>query len=140
MESVTLSRTFEAPPRKIRESMNEIGPFTRAAGFDEVTVEEELLEVANQVGIATIELTLRVLDDPDSDLAYEQEEGIFEEMTTVYKVSETETGSEVTATTEFAIDIAIVGDVLDSTVIKRQRRKELSAQLDWLEEQVADEV
>lgn len=97
-----------------------------------------MIEVANQVGIATIELTLRLLENPDSDFAYEQAEGIFEEMATVYEVSETADGSEVTATTEFALDVAIVGDVLDSTVIKRQRRKELSAQSDWLEKQMAE--
>lgn len=140
MNSVTLTRAFETTPDEVREAMNDIGPFTEAAGFDEVTVNGQRLEVANKVGPTTIELTLRLLEDSESDLAYEQEDGIFEEMTTVYKVSETETGSEVTATTEFALDVALIGDVLDSTVIKRQRRKELSAQFDWLEGQVADKA
>jgi hypothetical protein len=138
MESVTLSRTFEAPPDAVREAMIDVGPFMKAAGFDEVTVGGKRLEVANQVGITTIELTLRLLENSDSDLAYKQQAGLFEEMRTEYEVSETEGGSEVTATTTFALDVAVVGDFLDSTVIKRQRRKELSAQFDWLEEQVAD--
>ncbi|SDY75892.1 hypothetical protein SAMN05216564_10994 [Halopenitus persicus] len=67
-----------------------------------------------------------------------QQEGIFEAMTTSYTVTAADGGSEVTATTEFALDVAIVGDVLDATVIKRQRRRELEAQFDWLEAQTAE--
>nr|WP_256335738.1 hypothetical protein [Halopenitus persicus] len=59
-------------------------------------------------------------------------------MTTSYTVTAADGGSEVTATTEFALDVAIVGDVLDATVIKRQRRRELEAQFDWLEAQTAE--
>jgi len=57
-------------------------------------------------------------------------------MRTAYTVTSDPNGSEVVATTEFALDVAIIGDVLDSTVIKRQRRTELTAQFDWLEEMV----
>ncbi|WP_251133223.1 hypothetical protein [Halorubrum sp. 2020YC2] len=39
----------------------------------------------------------------------------------------------MTATTAFALDVAVIGDFLDATVIERQRRAELSAQFDWLE-------
>lgn len=138
MESVTLSRTIEASPDAVREAMSNIGPFMEAAGFDDVTVDGETIEVANRVGVATIELTLQLVDEPGSELAYEQREGIFREMTTVYNVSETPAGSEVIATTEFALDVAVIGDILDSTVIKRQRRKEPSAQFDWLEERVVE--
>ncbi|WP_144926927.1 SRPBCC family protein [Halorubrum salsamenti] len=133
MNSVTLSRTIDAPPAVVRESMNELEQFMRASGFDEVLVDGETVCVANEVGIATIELTLELVDRPEADLAYEQREGIFEEMRTAYTVTPAPNGSEVVATTEFALDVAIVGDVLDSTVIKRQRRRELSAQFDWLE-------
>lgn len=136
MNSVTLSRTIDAPPTVVRESMNELEQFMRPSGFDEVHVDGETVRVANEVGIATIELTLTLVDRPDADLAYEQREGIFEEMRTAYTVTPVPNGSEVVATTEFALDIAIVGDVLDSTVIKRQRRQELAAQFDWLEEVV----
>jgi len=38
------------------------------------------------MGIATIELTLELVDRPDADLAYEQRKGIFEEMRTAYTV------------------------------------------------------
>jgi hypothetical protein len=138
MDSVTISRRFETTPDTIRDAMNDIGQFTKAAGFDDVTVDGTRIDVANQVGVTTIELTLRLLENYSSDLAYEQQKGIFEEMTTEYEVSETEDGSKVTATTVFALDVALVGDVLDSTIIKRQRQKELTAQFDWLEQQVVD--
>lgn len=133
MNSVTLSRTIDAPPTVVRESMHRLDRFMRASGFDEVLVDGETVRVANEVGIATIELTLELVDRPDADLAYEQRDGVFEEMRTAYAITPTPDGSEVVATTEFALDVALVGDVLDSTVIQRQRRKELTAQFDWLE-------
>jgi hypothetical protein len=136
MDSVTLSRTIDASPTVVRESMNRLDQFMRASGFDEVHVDGETVRVANEMGIATIELTLELVDRPDADLAYEQRKGIFEEMRTAYTVTSDPNGSEVVATTEFALDVAIIGDVLDSTVIKRQRRTELTAQFDWLEEMV----
>jgi len=37
-------------------------------------------------------------------------------MQTVYTVTEVDGGSEVTATTEFALDVALVGEILDATV------------------------
>jgi carbon monoxide dehydrogenase subunit G len=133
MNSVTLSRRIDAPPAAVRDSMNRIDPFMRASGFDDVTVDGETVRVANDVGIATVELTLELVDRPEADLAYEQRDGIFEEMRTTYAVTPVPDGSEVEATTEFALDVAIVGDVLDATVIERQRRAELTAQFDWLE-------
>ncbi|WP_050032684.1 hypothetical protein [Halorubrum halophilum] len=136
MDSVTLSRTIDASPIVVRESMSRLDQFMRASGFDAVFVDGEIIRVANEVGIATIELTLELVDRPDADLAYEQRDGIFEEMRTAYTITPTPNGSEVIATTEFALDVAIIGDVLDSTVIKRQRRKELTSQFDWLEEAV----
>lgn len=113
--------------------MEDVGPFMKAAGFDEVNVDGDTLRVATQVGIATIELTLVRIDDPERGLVYEQADGIFEEMRTNYTIPPNSGGCEVTATTEFGLDVAIVGDVVDSTIIKRQRHTELTAQLDWLE-------
>lgn len=133
MNSVTLSRTVDAPPGAVRESIHRIDQFMRASGFDEVTVDGETVRVANEVGIATIELTLELVDRPDAALAYEQRDGIFDAMRTAYVVTPAPGGSEVEATTEFALDVAIVGTLLDSTIIERQRRRELAAQLDWLE-------
>jgi hypothetical protein len=138
MKSITVSRTFDASPEPVREAMTDLEPFMAAAGFDEVSVDGERIAVANSVGIATIELTLELTDHPEADLAYEQREGIFEAMQTTYTVTETATGSEVTAATEFALDVAVIGEILDATVIKRQRRKELSAQFDWLDDRLSD--
>jgi hypothetical protein len=99
-----------------------------------VSVENDIIHVANGVGITTIELTLELVADPDAALAYEQREGLFEEMRTAYTVEPSGDGSTVTATTAFELGITAIGDVLDATVIERQRRKELAAQFDWLEE------
>jgi len=133
MNAVTRSRSIDAPPETVRDAMRDIEPFVRSSGFDEVAVDGETVRVANDVGPASIELTLELVDDPNADLAYEQREGIFESMRTEYVVTPTADGSEVTATTAFALDVALVGDLLDATVIERQRRAELSAQFDWLE-------
>jgi hypothetical protein len=112
--------------------MDRIGPFIKASGFDEVTVEDGMIHIANLVGIMTIELTLELVDDPGATLAYEQREGIFEEMRTTYRLTRVDEGTEVTATTTFELGVPLVGDALDSTVIERQRRSELAAQFDWL--------
>lgn len=143
MESITVSRAFTAPPDAVRERVWDVGPFMRAGGFDEVTVQQEptagrrpaagdRFELTNSVGIATIELGLELFDEADAVLAYRQHDGIFEEMVTRYHLAPTETGAELTATTEFAIDVALVGKLMDATIIKRQRRRELEAQFDWL--------
>lgn len=133
MEEVTVRMELSAPTDAVRNAIQDLKPFMKAAGFDQVDVDGDFLHVANQVGITTIELKLEIVDHPDADLAYEQREGIFEEMRTTYTVGSTSAGTKISATTQFALDIAIVGEILDSTVIKRQRRKELTAQLDWLE-------
>ncbi|WP_424015312.1 SRPBCC family protein [Halorubrum xinjiangense] len=138
MNTVTPSRTIEAPPETVRDAMADVEAFVRSSGFDEVEVDGETVRVANDVGVASIELTLELVDDPDATLAYEQREGIFEAMRTEYVVAPAAEGSEVTATTEFALDVALIGDLLDATVIERQRRKELAAQFDWLEARCAE--
>jgi carbon monoxide dehydrogenase subunit G len=132
METVSVSREINAPPGVVREKMRDIEPFMRAAGFDEVVVDGDRIDLTNGVGIATIELGLELVDEPDAALAYRQREGIFAEMMTRYTVEPTESGSTVTAETEFAIDVALVGKLMDATVIKRQRRKELEQQFDWV--------
>lgn len=136
MESVTVGRTVAGSVAAVREAMLELEPFTRAAGFDEVMVDGEVIRVSNDMGLAEISLELAVVSDSDATLAYEQREGIFEEMRTRYTVEETDDGVSVTAMTEFALDVAVVGPLLDATVIKRQRRKELEAQFDYLEDVV----
>jgi len=136
MDSVTVTRVVPASLEDVREAMLDVEPFTRAAGFDEVVVDGPTVRVANDVGIAEISLELEVVDHSDATLAYEQREGIFEEMQTAFTLRPTPDGTEMKATTEFAIDIALVGGVLDATVISRQRRRELEAQFDYIEEVV----
>jgi len=143
MQTVTVERTVDAPPAAVRDALDRLEPFVAASGFDDVVVDGDTVEVGNQVGIATLELTLEVVDDPGADLAYVQTEGLFDEMATTYAVepaAATADGaaSVVTATTEFSLDVPVLGDVLDATVIKRQRRTELDSQLDWLQETTAE--
>lgn len=138
MNSVTVSKPLDASPEAVREKIHDVGPFMRGAEFDGVVVDGDRIELTNGVGIATIELTLELFDDPDSELAYRQRDGIFEEMVTRYTIEPTEDGSEVTAETEFQIDIALVGKLMDATIIKRQRRKELNAQFGWLADELEE--
>lgn len=138
MNAVTVSRTIDAPPEALREKIRDVEPFMRAGGFDEVVVDGERVELTNGVGIATIELDLELFEAAGSVLAYRQEEGIFEEMVTRYTVTPAGDGADVTGTTEFAIDVALVGKLMDATVITRQRRTELTAQFDWLESELGE--
>jgi hypothetical protein len=133
MNSITVSRTIDASPSAVRSNVHDVEPFIRASGFDRVDVDDATIIVANQMGPTTIELTLAVIDEEASDFAFEQREGLFDEMRTTYTIEATDGGCEIMATTEFAIDVALVGGLLDATVIKRQRRNELTAQFDWLE-------
>lgn len=132
METVTVTQRIDAPAAAIRNAMADTGPFMRAAGFDDVYIEDEYIEVSNTVGIATIELTLEILNDIDADFGYRQESGIFNDMRTTYTVIPCDNGNEVSAATDFELQMPLGGDILDSTIIKRQRRKELGSQIDWL--------
>lgn len=136
MESVSVSRRVDAPPERVRELMSDLEEFMLAAGFTDVTATDETIHLENRVGLATVTLDLRVVERPGAALAYEQADGFFERMLTVYTLEAVDGGTEVTAETEFALDLALVGQILDATVIKRQRTSELEAQFDWLEEQV----
>ena len=133
MESITVSRTIDAPLAAVRDTVTDVEQFMLAAGFDDVVVDGDDIDIVNRVGIATIELSLERVDDADAALAYEQRDGIFASMRTVYRLDETESGTRIEATTEFALDVALVGEMLDATIIKRQRRRELDAQFDHLE-------
>jgi len=133
MESITLSHVVDAQPSAVREAITDVEPFTRAAGFDEVELDGDRLEIAKAVGLLKISLSLRLLDVPDAVFAYEQIDGVFESMTTRYTIAEVDDGTEVVVQTEFALDVP-GGSILDATVIKRQRRKEIEAQFDYLDE------
>jgi len=138
METVSMEQTFDADPETVRELVTDVGPFMRACGFDGVTVDGSQVHIENSVGLATIELDLELVEGEGAVLAYEQRDGIFEEMTTRYELDEQDGATTLSATTEFELDVALVGMILDATVIKRQRRKELSAQFDWVTEAVSD--
>lgn len=133
MQTVSVSRQLDASCSTARDAMLDLEPFMLSAGFDEVTITGDIIDVANQVGPKRIELTLVIVDDSDAILTYEQREGIFEAMRTAYVLTEHANGTEVEATTDFALDVALIGGFLDATVIKRQRRMELDAQFDYLE-------
>jgi carbon monoxide dehydrogenase subunit G len=136
MQSITVSRRVDAPPDRVREAMADLEAFMLGAGFTDVTVDGDEIHLENQVGLATVTLDLRVIEREGAALAYEQADGMFEEMVTEYAVEAADGGTEITATTEFALDLALVGQVLDATVIKRQRRSELTSQFDWLASEV----
>lgn len=132
METVTVQRSFAGEVEAVRSAMDDLEPFMKAAGFDGVVVDDDWIELTNNVGLLTIELSLRCFDS-DAELAYEQTDGIFESMETRYTVEQAGETVTVTAVTDFELDVAVVGSILDGTVITRQRRKELTAQMDYLE-------
>lgn len=140
MKSITVERNLDADLNSIRNLIQDIEPFMLASGFDEVDLQGDRLTVRNDLGFKVIELRLRIVEDETAVLRYEQFEGIFEEMETVYRVDSRDRGATVAATTRFALDIALIGDVLDATVIKRFRRRELNAQFDYLEAELASEA
>jgi len=132
--SVTVTRTVPTAPERVREAMADVETFMRAAGFDEVGLDGERLRIANTAGMfLEIELDLELVERSDAVLAYEQREGIFREMWTVYRVEPADGGTTVTATTEFELDVAFAGPLLDASLVTRQRRAELQRQFDYLE-------
>ena len=136
METVSLSRRFDTDPETLRALITDVEPFMYGADFDTVDREGTTLTLENSVGLATIELEVELVDDPDAALAYEHRDGVFKEMTTRYELTGRGDHTELTATTDFEVDVALVGLILDATVIKRQRRRELTAQFEYL----ADEI
>jgi hypothetical protein len=136
MARVAVSRTFDAAPDAIRAAMEDVSAFIAATGVDEVAREDGTVTVKNRMGPMTIELVLEVVEAPGAALAYEQRSGPFASMRTVYEVGSVAGGTAVTAHTEFELGAPVVGEVLDATVVRRQRRRELEAQMDWLAERV----
>ena len=139
MTNVSVTDVLDEDAETVRERMHDVEAFVRASGFDETRRDGDRVEVANEVGPVTIELIFELYEEPDAELAYRQREGLFEEMVTTYTVraenGETagDDATTVEAVTEFSLDVAVVGSFLDATVITRQRRRELNAQLAYLE-------
>ena len=136
MAVISLERMIEAPPEVVRPLMEDVERFMAAGGFDEARVDGDTLTLVNRLGFARIQLTLEVVDDPEAVVAYRQREGIFDSMETRYTLEATEGGSLVTAETEFTLG-GIPGSVLDSTIIKRQRTREIKGQFDYLDGEIA---
>ncbi|WP_135822826.1 SRPBCC family protein [Halostella litorea] len=132
MQTVSVEATVGDPPEVVADRLHDLGPLMEAADFDEVHVDGDRVRVVNAVGLATLELTVEVFDS-DAELAYEQVDGIFESMATWYELEPTDDGTHVAVTTEFELGTALVGDLLDATVIARQRRSELEGQLEYLD-------
>lgn len=137
MQTVSVSRTIAADADAVREAMGDLEGFMQSGGFSEAIVDGDAISLRQNLGLGRIELELEVVDDADAELAYEQREGIFNEMRTRYELEAVEAGTRVTATTEFELG-GVVGSVLDATIVKRKRRSELGSQFDWLEAAVAD--
>lgn len=133
MQTVTVSRPIAAPADVVEAALHDVDSLMRAAGFDEVTVDGDQVRIENVVGLfLPVTLVVERFDDPDATLAYRQHEGMFREMETRYVVEPADGCTEVTATTDFELDVAAVGMLLDATLVKRQRRSELEKQLDYL--------
>jgi hypothetical protein len=137
METVTHAIDLPVSPDVVRERIREDVPaFIRASGFDSVTVTEDAYTVSRSIGLATLELTLEAVES-DAVLALDQSAGFFDTMWTEYRVEPTDTGSRVTASTEFTIG-RVLGPVLDGTMIRKQRLREFEAQFEYLREAVAE--
>jgi len=137
MQEVTVTRELSADPDEVRALVQDTQAFMDGAGFDAVRADGDTVRIQNRVGLFDVELIVDVVEDEDAVLAYEQQEGIFEDMYTEYHLEATDDGTTIGATTTFeAVDLPIVGQVLDATVVKRQRSSELNTQFDWLESQL----
>jgi len=133
MASVTRSRFIDAPPDIVERVITaDIAALMQAANYDSVRFEGDRLELEQTLGLASLSLTLRQIDDADATLAFEQVDGHFERMVTEYDVEPSDGGTIVSARTEFTLG-GIPGSVLDETLVRRQRGRELEAQLEYVE-------
>jgi len=137
MQEVTVTRDVPADPESVRAGFEDVSAFMEAAGFDTVAVAGDRVTVGRTIGLAELELTLELVES-DAAMAYEQVEGMFDEMHTIYRVEADVNGSTVVATTEFELG-GMIGSALDATLIKRQRTQELGDQLAYLEREATGE-
>lgn len=137
METVTVTREFDAPADIVQEVVRDADTFLRAVGFD-VSRDGDVLTLARQVAIKRIELRVRLVDD-DAVLAYEQVEGIFEEMRTRYVVTGTDGGCSVTVETAFEPPTSGFGTFINDMAVKHLRRSEL-AELETVVEERSETI
>lgn len=133
MKTVTRQRELDASETDIRDAITDVETFMQSAGFDEIERDGNTLTLGKAHGLLKVKLVVRLLDEDDSVLAYEQEEGIFAEMTSRYTVEAQQEGVDVHASTRFEIDETLDDSMLDEATVATQRGKELEAQLDYLE-------
>ncbi|MEF8774174.1 MAG: SRPBCC family protein [Halobacteriales archaeon] len=132
MATVTRSRTIDAAPERVERAVtDDVEAFLAAADYDAVRVDGDRVELERTVGLATLSLTLRRVEDADAVLAFEQESGLFEAMTMRYRVEPADGKTELSASTEFTLG-GVTGSVLDDTVVRRQRASELAKQFDYV--------
>lgn len=124
MESVSVTREYEASADAVRRMVRNPDAFFRGVGFDVDRCGDDVLALAKRVAIKRVELRIRLVDD-DATLAYEQLDGPFEEMRARYRVAATDDGCRVTAETEFEPPSSGFGTFVNEHVVERQRRGEL---------------
>lgn len=133
MARVSGSRILDAPPSRVRSAIrDDLEGFVGAGGFDEVTRRDEEFELSRSLGLATLELTVRLDRDTDTVLAFDAVDGIFERMHTEYEVEAVDSGSRVVARTDFTLG-GLVGNALDETLVSTQRKREFEDQFEYLE-------
>lgn len=134
MANVSRSRVMAADPGAVEAVItDDLVGLMQAAGYDSVEFAEGDLELEQTLGLAQFSMTLRIVDDPNVVLALEQADGHFDAMTTNYEVEAVNGRTELLARTEFTLG-GVVGSVLDETLIRRQRGRELEAQFDYVED------
>jgi hypothetical protein len=138
MATVSLSRALQADPETVESALtDDVEALMESAGFDSVTVEDDIVSIERRLGLATLSLSLRQMDGADAALTFEQTEGVFEEMSMTYSVEPTTEGCELRGRTTFTLG-GVAGSVLDETLVRRQRTGELEDQFDYIEQTVTE--
>lgn len=136
MATVSRARLIRADPETVEATLtDDTAALMTAAGFDSVDVEGDCIEIERQLGLATLSLTLQEREDEEATLAFDQEEGLFEDLSMEYFVDQSDDGTELSARTEFTLG-GVTGSILDETFIRRQRINEIEDQFDYVEQAV----
>lgn len=136
MALVSSSRVLDAPQSTVETVIrNDVVGFVEAGGFDEVHGEGDEIAMSRSLGLATLELTVRLDHDADAVLAFEAVDGLFERMRTEYAVEAADDGSRLTARTDFSLG-GFLGDALDETLVSTQRKREFEDQFEYVERRI----
>ncbi|UWG48549.1 START/RHO_alpha_C/PITP/Bet_v1/CoxG/CalC (SRPBCC)ligand-binding domain superfamily protein [Halanaeroarchaeum sp. HSR-CO] len=133
MARVRESRTFAVPPAELSGLIErDLESFVGASGVDSVSMTGDRIALASRLGLASIELVVRIDREADAVLAFDAVDGMFERMRTEYTVEATDPGSRLVAWTEFTLG-GVIGTALDETLVSMQRNREFEYQFDYLE-------